>query len=220
MDDGIDGKFFNRELSWLEFNGRVLAEATDPSNLLFDRLKFLGIVSSNLDEFFMVRLASLEDPTLVTQVRQKAYQLMEKQNQYFSEVMVAEFERSGINRVSPQALKEKQLEFVRSFFSKELFPVLTPIALFEDKPMPILVNLSLYMVFGLRPLAASGDAPIQYAVVEIPKNFPRMITLPSEGGYSFILIENVIALFAKELFLGYEIVSQGLLRITRAAEMS
>jgi polyphosphate kinase len=213
-------RYFHRESSWLEFNARVLAEAMDPSNLLFDRLKFIGIVSSNFDEFFMVRLPALEtNPALEGAVRRRACELMDAQNRYFSEVLVSDFERANIFRVSPQALNEAQFEFVKSLFLKELFPVLTPIALFEDKVPPILVNLSPYMVFGLAPLA-SRETPLQYAVVEIPRNFPRMISLPSPKGYQFMLIENLIALFAKDLFLGYEIVSQGLMRITRAAGLT
>ncbi len=100
---------FDRESSWLEFNGRVLAEAMDPANLLFDRLKFIGIVSSNLDEFFMVRVASLEESGQPAEaIRQKAYRLMDIQNQYFTSVMVPELEQAGIVSVRSQALNSSK----------------------------------------------------------------------------------------------------------------
>ncbi len=212
-------RYLNRELSWLEFNSRVLGEAMSPSNLLLDRLKFLGIVSSNLDEFFMVRVAALEpNPKLAKEVRAKAYQLIESQNQYFSKIMIPELEAAQMVQVPIQNLAESQFAFIKSFFFKELFPVLTPIAVFEDKPAPLLMNLSIYILVALVLSSKPGER--KYALVEVPKNFPRMISLPSEKGYQFVLLENLISCFAKELFLGYEIVSKGLIRLTRAAEMT
>lgn len=212
-------KFFNRELSWIEFNARVLAEGMDPANPLLERLKFLGIVSSNFDEFFMVRVASLkESADTAREVRTKAYKLIQEQYRYFQTVMIPEMEAAGIVRVKPQTLDERQYDFARTLFYKELFPTLTPIALSEERKTPALVNLALYMMAGLTDKQSAPHK--QYAVVEIPKNFPRMISLPCEKGYSFILLEDVISLFAKELFSGYEITAQGLFRLTRAADLS
>lgn len=212
-------KFFHRELSWLEFNGRVLAEAMDPTNPLLERLKFIGIVSSNLDEFFMVRVASFNEyGNVVKEVREKAYALTENQNGYFQTVMIPELEAAGIVRVTQPALTDRQFEFVRNLFHKEIFPTVTPVALSAGRPLPVLANLSLHMVVGL--VDPASQPAKQYAIVEIPKNFPRMIALPAEKGFPFMFLEDVIALFSKELFLGYEIIGHGIFRITRAAHLT
>lgn len=213
-------KLFNRELSWLEFNSRVLAEAMDPSNPLLERLKFIGIVSSNFDEFFMVRVASLENDgdKMTKKIIERANETVEKENQYFQNVMVPELEKSGIVRVPLQALNDRQKDYLKDFFRKELFPVLTPIALSEDKPVPALVSLSLYSVIGvLKPGQKTSE---EFAVIEMPKNFPRIIALPADSGYPFVLIEDIVSLFAQELFVGCEIKSQGQMRLTRGAELS
>lgn len=214
----VKQKFINRELSWIEFNARVLAEGMDAANPVLERLKFLGIVSSNFDEFFMVRVASLkESAETAREVRTKAYKLIQEQYRYFQAVIIPELEAAGITRVKPQTLNEKQYDFARTLFYKELFPTLTPIALSEERKTPALVNLALYMMVSL--MDAPKGSQKQYAVVEIPKNFPRMISLPCDKGYSFILLEDVVALFAKELFAGYEIAGQGFFRLTRAADL-
>jgi len=219
MAEETKEKLFDRELSWLEFNARVLAEAMDPTNPLLERLKFIGIVSSNFDEFFMVRMASLEEDESgkISKIRNKAYEIISRQNDYFLNTIIPELEKAGIVRVPLQALDERQKEYLKNFFRKELFPVLTPIAICEGKPAPSLVNMSLYAVAGvMKP----GRQQEEFAVIEMPKNFPRIVTLPSESGYPFILIEDIVSLFASELFVGCEIKSQGLARLTRGAEMT
>src|SRR5262245_11590298 len=133
-------KFFDRELSALEFNGRVLAEGMDSSNPLMERLKFLGIVSSNLDEFFMVRVASLKGAKMLEPVREKARGLMEKLNSYFMQTLVPELEAADLVRTPLETCTPFQLEYLQNFFSKEVLPVLTPIALAEGKPFPTLSN--------------------------------------------------------------------------------
>ena len=209
---------FDRELSWLEFNSRVLAEGMNPSVPLLEQLKFVGIVSSNLDEFFMVRIpAAKNQPSASREIYQKAFDLTERQNQYFLQTLVPALEAQGIKRIAPQTLTHEQLGFVRNLFDKEMFSVLTPVAISEDRPLPNLSNLSLYLILLIKKL---GDPVARFSVVEIPKNFSRMIGLPAESGFSFVLLEDVIALFTKELFRGCEILEKGLMRITREAEMS
>ncbi len=211
--------FFNRELSWLEFNARVLAEAMDSSNPLFERLKFIGIVSSNLDEFFMVRIASLIDVDHhITEITDKARKLMKKQNEYFVNTIVPDLKEAGIIRVKPQSLNTRQIDYIRKFFQKEIIPVLTPIAISEDRAVPVFTNMRMYMVVGLVKL--SGKSSKKHAVVEIPQNFPRMISLPAVKSYQFVLLEDIFSLFIGDLFAGYEIVDTGLARFTRAAEMT
>src|SRR6266571_5641645 len=147
-------KYFDRELSMLEFNARVLAEGMDPANPLFERLKFIGIVSSNMDEFFMVRMASLKASGSPTEtVRQKALALLQERNAYFLNTLVPELEAAGLTRFLPESCSPKQLEFLSHYFRKEIFPVITPIAIAEDRALPVLANLRLYFVAGLR------DAP-------------------------------------------------------------
>lgn len=213
-------KLFDRELSALEFNARVLAEGTEPSNPLLERLKFIGIVSSNMDEFFMVRVASLRasgEP--IEAIRQKAFALLEKRNEYFLKTMVPELAGAGLVRLAPESCSPAQLEFLSNYFRKEILPVLTPIAISNDRPLPALSNLRLYFVAGL--VEAGKKTAAQYAVVEVPhKIFPRIIFLPSDKSHPFILVEDVIAAYASELFPGYEITEKGVMRLTRGTELS
>ncbi len=215
----MNNKYLNRELSWLEFNGRVLAEAMDVSNPILERLKFIGIVSSNLDEFFMVRVASLKDtdPDILL-IKDRARQLMKDRDHYFINAMVTELESSGIKRIIPETLQKKQTDYVKRLFKRELLPVLTPISLSEDRPLPSFANLKLYMIVGL--LDTSDRSQKKYAAIEIPRNFPRMISLPSQKDYQFMLIEELLSMFIRELFAGYELVDLAYVRFTRAAEMS
>src|SRR5207247_1292728 len=132
-------KFLDRELSALEFNGRVLAEGMDPSNPLMERLKFVGIVSSNLDEFFMVRVASLKGTKAgLDPVREKARALIEKKNAYFMQVLLPELEGAGLVRTPPETCSPVQLEYLQTFYRKEVLPVLTPIALTSERSFPSL----------------------------------------------------------------------------------
>lgn len=221
MDDSASTthRFFNRELSWIEFNARVLGEATDPTNPILERLKFLGIVSSNFDEFFMVRIAGFKpnDP-LISVVRKKTYDLIAKQHDYLITHFIPELEANGICRMLPGNLNEEQTAHVRNIFKKELFPVLTPIAISDEHPTPSLVNLALYLAVTL---AGSNSSTARYqALIEIPKNFPRLVELPASDRYAFILLEDVISFFAAELFPGYEVMECGLLRATRATDMT
>ena len=126
--------FFDRELSLLEFQGRVLAEGMDPANPLLERLKFVGIVSSNMDEFFMNRLPRLDpDAPVSAAIRQKAQELMTTQWRYFTATMAPELEAADIKRVLPGLQDERQAAYLDHFFTKELLPILTPIALAPER---------------------------------------------------------------------------------------
>ncbi len=219
MNDPSQKRYFDRELSWIQFNSRVLAEAMDSSNPVLERLKFVGIVSSNFDEFFMVRVAGIlpEDP-LLWEIYQQAFSLIHRQQLYFKEILIPELEAAGIAKTLPQALNEKQFAYVKNLFLTELFPLLTPLAVHGDQPFPNLANLSLYRIFEIT--GSEDPAAARYALVEIPKNFPRLITLPSESVHTFILTEEVIGLFPKELFPGFGVGRQGSLRVTRCAEFT
>ncbi len=213
-------KFFDRELSALEFNARVLAEAMDPANPLFERLKFLGIVSGNLDEFFMVRVASLKASGADTSVvRARAQALLSQRNDYFLKTLAPELAAAGFVRLAPTSCSPDQLAFLRQYFDKELFPILTPIALTPERPLPALANLHLHVVVGLSDAKSPGKS--RHAVIEIPpKIVPRMIFLPSEKWHPFVLVEDLVLAWAGELFPGYSVTEKGVMRLTRGAELS
>ena len=148
MDNTPQERYFDRELSWIRFNARVLAEGMDLSNPILERLKFIGIVSSNFDEFFMVRVASVpEMEPLLPEIYRQAFSLIRKQQLFFKEILVPELEAAGIARILPQALNEKQLLYVKNLFLTEFLPLLTPLAVHDGQPFPNLANLSLYRVF-------------------------------------------------------------------------
>jgi polyphosphate kinase len=212
-------KFFDRELSALEFNARVLAEGMDPANPLLERLKFIGIVSSNLDEFFMVRVASLQESSALSAIRQRAFELMREQNSYFLETIVPELAGAGLTHVQPEVCDAARLDYLRGFFVKEVLPILTPIALTPERPFPTLANLRLHMAVTLAE--ASRKEPNRFAVVELPhKIIPRLIFLPSEAGHPFVLLEDLVMAFVADLFPGYEVLEKGLVRLTRGAELT
>ena len=213
-------KFFDRELSALEFNARVLAEAMDASNPLLERLKFIGIVSSNLDEFFMVRVASLKaSGAALDAVRKKAHALMATRNDYFFKTLLPEMEAAGLIHLPVESCTPAQMDYLTTFFRREILPVLTPIALLPDAPAPTLANLRIHLIVGLTEALTRSTK--RFALIEVPyKIFPRMIFLPSEKGHPFVLLENLISAFAQELFPGYEIEKRGYIRLTRGAELS
>jgi len=212
-------KFFDREMSALEFNARVLAEGMEAANPLMERLKFIGIVSSNMDEFFQVRIASLKAGGAdLAPIRGKARSLLQTCNDYFLKTMVPELAAAGFVRLQPESCNPQQLEFLKTYFQKELLPILTPIALADDRPLPVLANLRLHAVFGLEDI--NNRAERRYAVLEVPpKVAPRLVFLPTEKWHPFVLIEDLLMAFAAELFPGYTVVEKGVLRLTRGSEL-
>jgi polyphosphate kinase len=139
-------------------------------------------------------------------------------HQHFLEKIVPELETAGMTRIKPQILDEKQLNYVKKMFDKELLPVLTPVAISDDRTFPMLNNLRLYLILSL--VDVSQKSSKKFAVVEIPQNFPRIISLPDGKGYPFILLEDIVSLYCASLFSGYEIVEKGIMRLTRGAELT
>ena len=228
-------EFFNRELSWLEFNRRVLQEAMDPGVPLLDRLKFLAITSSNLDEFFMVRVGGLQqllaegkshfDPAGMTTARQLATisrRVREiVRDQYGCllreiEVLLAE---AGIRRLPVAELNPAQRESIERFFEDEIYPVLAPVAVPAPNDFPLLRGLGLNLAVRLAP---DSDRPRQarFAVVTLPKQLPRFITVPSAAGHEYVLLEDVIAAFGDRLFAGQTITECTPFRISRNADLA
>ncbi len=222
--------FYNRELSWLEFNQRVLEESSDPINPLLERLKFLGITSSNLDEFFMVRVAGLiaqyeeglvkKDISGLTPEKQleainKRVQKFVK-DQYISyKEIISLMDKKRYLRIKKYSeLDKKQKIYVDKFYEETLFPILTPMGIDISRPFPHILSGSLNIVVHIQ----RGEEK-HMSIVQVPKVVKRIMELPCKTGKEFILIEEIIESNLKNLFSGCNILDTGFFRITRNADM-
>jgi polyphosphate kinase len=228
-------RFVNRELAWLAFNERVLEEALDPSVPLLERLKFLAIVSANLDEFFMVRVAGLkrmidagvETPftdgltpreTLRT-IGKRCQDLVTRQHRAFTDDVLPRLDREGVRIIAHERLDDRQRAFLQEYFRKTILPVVTPLAIDPGHPFPFLANRTICLAVQLA--AAGSDAaiagPEPTALIHIPSSvLPRFIRLPSaDGRHDFCLLEEVIRAHVDQLFHGYEVKSCVPIRVTR-----
>ena len=230
--------FINRELSWLEFNGRVLEEAQDPAVPLLERLKFLAIFSSNLDEFFMVRMAALKrriragDVTTgpdgltpvetVRVVAARIHELVDEQHRCFREQLRPLLAREGIVLLRPREVEEEQQRYLAEYFRRRLLPVLTPLSVDPGQPFPYLGNRSLCLILALRSSAPSGLPGSSLAVLHVPSQvLPRFVALPDGAGrHLFMLLDDVIRLHLPSLYMGYEILSGRAIRVTRDARLT
>src|ERR1051326_625688 len=212
--------YINRELSWLEFNARVLEEARDPNVPLLERLKFLAIFSSNLDEFFMIRVAGvkhqisagveevgadgLTPAQAMEAISTRIHELTSLQHRCFEKEIRPQLEQQGIRVLLPEQLDEKQREFVSEYFKKTLFPVMTPLALDPGHPFPHLANKTLCLVVQLKPLKSSSIPFSNTAFIHIPSTVVnRFIKLPAAiGQHDFILLEDAVRLNINLLFNG------------------
>jgi polyphosphate kinase len=229
--------FVNRELSWLEFNRRVLEEAQDSTVPLLERVKFLAIFSSNLDEFFMVRVAELKrriragdtaagpdglSPTeTLAAVADKVHRLVDAQHRCYLEELGPILASEGIRLVRPKEVTAEQERFLEDYFRRTLMPILTPLAIDPGHPFPHLANRALCLVVTVKPVTASVLPHATLTVVHIPGQVvPRFVALPGPAGlHAFMLLEDVIRLQLPTLYTGYEIVSCHAIRITRDAEI-
>ncbi len=224
--------FINRELSWLEFNARVLEEAQDSSNPLLDRVNFLSIFSSNLDEFFMVRVAGLREQafggvaaqdvaadgfrslTQLVKISQRTQQLVDEQYRCFNDDILPALAKEEIHILGEQNLSKKQRKIVSEFFRQRAFPILTPMAIDPSHPSPRFHNRGLYLVALLHRTSGLGPADL-FAVVQLPQVLPRFVHIGEPGEHIFIPLEDILALKLPELFGGYEIAHHATFRITR-----
>jgi polyphosphate kinase len=227
----------NRELSWLEFNARVLSEALDPQVPLLERLKFLSIFSSNLDEFFMIRVAGVKHQIssgleeagqdgrtpsqLLEAMSKRIHELTKMQHRCFKDEIKPLMEAQGIRLVAPDKLSPRQKEFLDEYFRKTLFPVMTPLALDPGHPFPHLTNKTLCLVAQLRPMQASAIPFSNTAFIHVPSSVvTRFIKLPSAAGaYEFILLEDVVRMNIHHLFNGYEVKTCAPIRLTRDSDV-
>ncbi len=226
-----EARFINRELSWVQFNQRVLEEAENPNNPILERIKFLSISASNLDEFYMVRVAGLKDQDNhgldnlsmdgLTPVQQlelislDASTLMHKQQECWLQLRDA-LHKEAIEVIGPDALTAAETKWLAKHFREEIFPVLTPIAIDPAHPFPFVANLGMALLFDLhRP---ESKRPMT-AMVGMPSKLPRFIKLKRAKKYRFILLEDVIKLHLSMLFHGFECTHSGMFRIIRDSDL-
>lgn len=233
----------NRELSWLKFDGRVLNEARDKSIPLLERLKFVSITSSNLDEFFMVRVASLKDMVhadyrkcdiagmtateQLAAINVKTRALVEQQYNTYNRSLVPLMSQNGIQVLDAyEDLDEKQQKFVDRYFDENVYPVLTPMAVDASRPFPLIRNKTLNIAAlivkrGEKEKKAEKEE-VEFATVQVPGILPRLVPVPSEnpGEKVFLLLEQVIEKNIDKLFLNYEVQCAYPYRIMRNADLT
>jgi len=228
-------RYINRELSWLEFNQRVLDESKDESVPLFERLRFLAISGSNLDEFFMVRVGGLQmlmeqgvtkrDPSGMTPAEQleaicqRTHRMVDDQYTHFADRLEPSLDRAGVRRVRPGDLTEQQSRLLINIFEDEVYAVLTPVGVEAPEDLPLLANGVLHLCVRVR---RDAEAPPGSAFAVIPLGFAleRFVTLQSSGGYEYMLLEDMVGLFVDMFFPGQQVLECVPFRITRNADLS
>ncbi len=227
--------YINREISWLKFNERVLEEAVDASNPLAERLRFLMITESNLDEFFMVRVAGLKqklfneidaenaDGMQVHEVLKKintaTRDYYEKSYQLLNKTLIPAFAERGIEINSTETLNAEQMGGVRRYFDSEIFPILTPLAVDMGHPFPRLSNRSLNLAIMLKR-KNKPDSPDYFAVMQIPSVLPRLFLYSDKGGLRrYLYLDDIIQLFSHRLFKGFDVLATHAFRLTRDSDL-
>lgn len=228
--------FFNRELSFLEFNRRVLYEAKDKSHPLLERLKFLCIFSSNLDEFFMIRVAGLKRQVesgvvelsmdgltpreQLAEIRKVVLELYKFQEEIYYQDVLPELNNAGICIHQYRDLSEEHKAYLQNYFCRDILPLLTPRILDQAHPFPNLINRALNIIFVLKD-KTNPDAPLVKNFIQLSDKIPRLVKLPSRKSneFHFVLIEQVIKAHRELLFPGYDVVSANTFRVTRDADI-
>ena len=232
--------FGNRELSWLKFNDRVLSEARDKSLPLFERLKFLSITASNLDEFFMVRVASLKDQVhagysktdiagltakeQLKEISAQTHDLVHMQYTTLNRSLLPALAKSGMHLVvEHELLNKEQEEFVDRYFEDNVYPVLTPMAMDSSRPFPLIRNKTLNIgALISKKDKKKGKEQLEFATVQVPSVLPRVVQIPSakKGDTTVILLEEIIERNIEKLFLSYDVVCAHPYRIMRNADLT
>ncbi len=224
--------FFNRERSWVAFNKRVLSEGIDSRTSLLERAKFFAIFSTNLDEFFMVRVARVKkkfaeqidiisddglNPEQQLQViREALVPLVTMQHEFFENTLRPELHKHGVKILDYKDIDKKHQRYLKTYFQEKLFPVLTPLAVDPAHPFPYISNLSLNLVVIVRDRDTKEK---NFARVKVPSVLPRFVKIPETDDHTFVPLEQVIAHNLDALFPGMEILSYYPFRITRDAEL-
>ncbi len=229
--------YINREYSWLNFDARVLGEARDKKLPLLERLKFVSITSSNLDEFFMVRVASLKDMVhakytkkdiagmtpqeQLAVISKRAHELVAQQYSTYNRSMLPLMEKAGLELIPEhEKLTKKQAAYVDNYFEENVYPVLTPMAMDPSRPFPLIRNKTLNIGALISKKGEKGKA--EFATVQVPSVLPRIVWLPEgeDGKKYMILLEEIIERNMDKLFLNYDVVCAHPYRIMRNADLS
>ncbi|MBQ6538503.1 MAG: RNA degradosome polyphosphate kinase, partial [Eubacterium sp.] len=233
----IDHKnYINRELSWLDFNDRILSEAKDTSIKLFERLKFLSITSSNLDEFFMVRVASLKDQVnagykgvdiagltaseQIEKILDFTHDFTDRQYSTYNRSLVPSLKAKGLKIIAHhEDLNEEQSEYVDRYFQTDVFPVLTPMAVDSSRPFPLIRNK--YLNIGALLADKKKKNTIDFATVQVPSGLPRVVTVPTDEDNctTVIMLEQIIEKNISKLFLNYKVICATPYRVMRNADL-
>lgn len=229
----MGGKFYdNRELSWLKFNARVLEEAFDEDTPLFERLRFVQIFCSNLDEFFMIRVGSLHDKMLfdskdtenktnmtareqLVEIAKQVKKLLPLKDKAYSDIMTG-LKEYGIEHIDPAALSPEEDAFYRAFFAREIQPLLFTGMVDKKHPVPFLKNGEIYVGVTIRKKDDAGKTT--FGILPASENFPRLVWLPGTG--KFLLTEELISRYSEMVFKNFEIVSRCIFRVTRNADIA
>ncbi len=228
----------NRELSWIGFNERILGEARDKGNPLFERLKFLSITASNLDEFFMVRVAFLKDMVnaeyskkdfsgmtpeqQLNAIHDRVHSFVSTQYSTWQRSLLPGLRQSGLQVIEDhEELNPEQARYVDQYFVENIYPVLTPMAVDSSRPFPLIVNKTLNLGALLKK-KNEEDAEPEFATVQVPAVLPRILEIPSveKGVKSVILLEEMIARNMSQLFLSYDVLCVHPYRIMRNADLT
>ncbi len=228
--------YIHRDISWLSFNYRVLQEAMDPSVPLFERIKFLAIYSSNLDEFFRVRMANhrsllrvskktkreleISPKIIVREIQKIVNKQQEEFNRIFERQIIPELKKHNINILRRLDLNEEQKEFVESYFKDHMLPFVQPVLMVGKKIRPFLNNAALYLTVNMRP-KEDPEAANEYAIVKIPSDhLPRFIKLPSPSSrHDIIILDDIVRHSISWMFPGYDIIDTYSIKLTRDAEL-
>ncbi len=224
--------YYNRELSWLEFNTRVLEEALDKSHPLIERFNFLAITASNMDEFFMVRVAGLvtqefsgstkTDPAGMTAsdqikaISDKVHNIVQRQYNCLHRTLMPLLEENNIEFLPFGSLNKEQKDYVKTYFNTTLYPILTPMAIDNSRPFPLLSNKSLNIIVEL----SNENKEEKFAVVQVPSVVSRIVKLPSEKGKcQLIFLEEIVRAYINKLFNANDVLSAYCFRVTRDADL-
>ena len=232
--------YVNRELSWIKFDERVLSEARDKTLPLFERLKFLSITASNLDEFFMIRVASLKDQVhakytktdiaglspkeQLKEISERTHELVQQQYSTYNRSLIPALNKIGVNVIMEhEDLTEEQGAFVDEYFQDNVYPVLTPMAMDSSRPFPLIRNKTLNLGALIRKKdQKKGKEELEFATVQVPSVLPRLVEIPAsqEQERAVILLEEIIERNIGKLFLSYDVVCAHPYRIMRNADLS
>jgi polyphosphate kinase len=229
-------KFFNRELSWLAFNERVLDQAFSGKYPLLERTRFLSFVSSNLDQFYEIRVAGLMQKvdagitrpsldgsapqSLLEEVRERAHAMSQREYDCWRSHLQPSLAKNGVHFKSIEKLTKEEFTWLRAYFRREVFPVLTPLAVDPTHPFPLILNKSLNLFVSLRNLRRKKANPLR-AIVQVPRILPRLVKIEKENSKEdvFVFLSEVVRYFVSDLFPGHEVLGAWAFRITRNSHL-